>query len=264
MTVMDPRPFASGQPDLRSVLAGGGIALGTFTALGSPVAVEVLAHSGLDLLCIDAEHGAFGPAEIEGMLRGTAGSPAAALVRVGEPGAQVAYALDAGAIGIVFPRVDSAEYALACVAQTRYPPVGTRGSGPGRATGYGAYTPDYVAWANDHVLAIAQIETVAGVENAREIAHVAGVDAILVGPNDLAVSMGVPKGAPEHVAAMEHVVAVAVEARVPAAILCAPGEVAAWRARGVRLFFLQSDIGLLRAAAQAAVSAATEEGARHG
>src|SRR5262249_34709690 len=122
-----------------------------------------------------------------------AGTPA--LVRVADNATvEIAAALDAGAAGLIVPRVDSAAEAAAVVRASRYPPLGARGIGPGRAPGYGRSVPGYFEEANGAVAVGAQIESTAAVADAAQIAQVEGLDFVFVGPGDLAASMGVPFG----------------------------------------------------------------------
>jgi 4-hydroxy-2-oxoheptanedioate aldolase len=120
--------------------------------------------------------------------------PVTKLVRVpwNEPGI-VGKALDGGAYGIICPMVNTSAQAQALVSYCRYPPQGQRSNGPIRAAMYGAAS-DYQKTANDEILVIPMIETREAVENIDAILDVPGIDAIYVGPSDLAFSLGkVPK-----------------------------------------------------------------------
>jgi 4-hydroxy-2-oxoheptanedioate aldolase len=104
--------------------------------------------------------------------------------------------LDCGAMGIVAPMVMDAAAARAIVAATKYPPRGNRSVGGGfHAINYGATAEDYYKHANDEILVVLQTEHIRAVEAADEIYAVPGIDAIFVGPNDLAYSMRSPDGA---------------------------------------------------------------------
>jgi 4-hydroxy-2-oxoheptanedioate aldolase len=103
--------------------------------------------------------------------------------------------LDNGAQGIVVPMVNSREEALAAVSAAKYPPVGTRSVGGSvHALNFGATANDYYARANDEILVVLQCEHIDSVNHADEIFSVPGIDAIFVGPNDLAASMRTPDG----------------------------------------------------------------------
>jgi 4-hydroxy-2-oxoheptanedioate aldolase len=175
---------------LRSRLASDSPIVATFVQIPHPMVCEVVGHLGFDALCIDAEHTAIDRAQLELLVAAIELTPAAALVRVqGNDPHLIAAALDAGASGVIVPRIGTAEEASAAVAASRYPPTGERGFGPGRASGYRA-DPGYLARANDELLVGLQVETRAALENLDEILAVDDVDLIFVGPGDLGVSLG--------------------------------------------------------------------------
>jgi len=104
--------------------------------------------------------------------------------------------LDCGAMGIVAPMVMDAAEARAIVAATKYAPRGNRSVGGGfHAINYGATAEEYYRHANDEILVVIQTEHIRAVELADEIYAVPGIDAIFIGPNDLAYSMRSPDGA---------------------------------------------------------------------
>jgi len=105
---------------------------------------------------------------------------------------RVKQALDVGAEGIVFPWVNTAEQAQAAVASTRYPPRGNRGWGPRRAIRFAADQMDYFRHAEANILVLCQVETQEALDNAEAIAAVDGVDALMVGPADFSINLGVP------------------------------------------------------------------------
>lgn len=229
----------------RESLRGGPI-VGTFVSIGHPTIVEILGRSGFEAVCIDTEHAPFSAPGIEELIRAADSVGVPALVRVSGVGPEIGRALDSGAAGVLVPMVESASQAAAVVAAVRYPPVGTRGAGPGRATAYGLDFAGYLGRANEEVAAIVQIETLAGVESAESILAVAGLDMVFVGPGDLAVSLGVAGGSPEHTAAIRRVVDAARAADVPVGMFCMTAEaVSQWVALGVTFFLLAGDLALL-------------------
>jgi 2-keto-3-deoxy-L-rhamnonate aldolase RhmA len=162
--------------------------IGTVLSIGDPVMAE-LAAQALDLVWIDLEHGALSARDAQVLALAVQSTGAQACVRVpsGRFDALPAI-LDAGVDGIVVPSVESAEEARAVVRRLSYPPAGDRGFGPRRAGGYGRATggaprPD----------CIVQIESPAGLEHVAEIAAVAGVDCLVLGCADLAVSLGIER-----------------------------------------------------------------------
>lgn len=167
----------------------GELLIGTIVGSAAPEVIEVLAGSGLDWLFIDGEHGSFGVGDLAPILRAAGACPC--LVRIpGHDPAWVARALDAGAAGIIAPRVDDAEQAAAIISAAKYPPAGRRGVGLGRAHGFGLRFTEYLGRANGEILVILQAESRAAVENIDAIITVPGVDAIFIGPYDLSASLG--------------------------------------------------------------------------
>ncbi len=177
---------------LRARLEHGDRLVGVFLQSPSPITAEVVSGFELDFVCVEAEHSPLGRESVYALL-GAASGPA--LVRVADNATvPIVSALDDGAAGVIVPRVDSAEEAQAAVDAARFPPLGRRGVGPGRASGYGRTLPDYFAHANEQVVVGVQIESGAAVADVVRIAAVDGIDLLFVGPGDLAVSLGVPFG----------------------------------------------------------------------
>ena len=145
------------------------------------------------------------------------------LVRVpwNEPG-DIMRAFDAGAYGVICPNIDTGEQCERFVSACRYAPQGYRSVGPKRAVLYGG--PDYIARANETVLAIVQVESALGLKNVAEIASVKGLDMIFIGPTDLGLSLGrEPKAGladPVVVKAIDEILAAAKAAGVRTGIYC--------------------------------------------
>lgn len=169
----------------RERLAAGETLVGAFLNLGSAVAAEVCARSGFDWLLVDLEHGAGTEAGLIPALQAIGGR-CASLVRVeANERARFARALDAGADGVMVPRVDSAAEAAHAVSCMRYPPRGVRGvASMNRAKGWGFGSEDYDR------LCVVQVETRGALEEARAIAATEGVDVLFVGPSDLGAALG--------------------------------------------------------------------------
>ncbi|MEZ2188605.1 HpcH/HpaI aldolase/citrate lyase family protein [Corynebacterium sp. CCM 9204] len=166
---------------------------GLWVCSGSPAMAEIMACSGADWLLIDGEHSPIGLETITSLLRAVAPYPAIPVVRVPVlDTALIKQYLDLGAQSIMVPMVHTRQDAEAAVAAMHYPPRGVRGVGSAlaRSSRWNA-VPDYLGTAGETVSCIVQIESPQAVENAAEIASVAGVDAVFIGPSDLAASMGV-------------------------------------------------------------------------
>lgn len=165
---------------------------GLLITVPSPELVEIVSTAGFDWLFFDLEHSAMGIETLQKLLRCVSDSCLAA-VRVPEPSpAYVAKVLDAGAEGVIFPRISTEEQARKAVALCKYPPLGNRGVGLSRAQGYGNTFSEYLKVANERIACILQIEDETGAGNASQISAVEGVDALFVGPYDLSMSMGIP------------------------------------------------------------------------
>lgn len=244
---------------LRDHIRGGERLLGLFCAIPHPVAVEIAAASGRDFLCIDAEHGLIGRADYENLIRAARCGGTPALVRIPQLAEEhVATVLDAGADGVLVPRVSTAAAARAAVAAMRYPPLGHRGAGPGRATRYGRDIGTYLAQANETLVLGIQIETAEAVAGIEEIVAVPGLDLIFVGPGDLGVSLAAEgQPGPEALAAaIARVVQVSRAAGLAVGLYVGdPAEIPRWREAGVTAFILGSDttalIGALEDSRQA-------------
>lgn len=231
--------------------------IGTFVDATTPVVCEVLAAAGLDWVILDAEHSAIGGPELQGMLAACDAARLPAIVRVpGVDASAMALALDAGAAGVLVPRVSSAEQAAEVAAACRYPPQGARGLGPGRASRYGLSLPAYLAEARAHTLVAIQVETRAAVERLDTILAVEGIDMIFIGPADLSSSYGFAEGPrdPRLMPIVEDVLDRAARAgRLTGMFAPTPELAARWIARKVDFVALSTDLLFLAEGVRAAL-----------
>lgn len=177
---------------IRKKMADGGIVIGGHTFFLDPAITESLGYHGFEFVWIDAEHSAFDQACILQHIMAAASAGTASIVRIpwNDP-VRVKPILEMGPDGVIFPMVCTRKEAEAAVAACMYPPDGVRGFGPRRANHYGAMTPDdFLHDPAQTFLRIVQIEHIRAVENLRQILMVEGIDFPLVGPNDLAASVG--------------------------------------------------------------------------
>ncbi|HEV8437511.1 MAG TPA: aldolase/citrate lyase family protein [Methylomirabilota bacterium] len=181
---------------VRERLAAGQLSLGMALRQARTVDIgRVLAACGFDFAFIDMEHNTMGidtAAQIAVACHDAGVTP---IVRV--PGYEHYLAtrlLDAGAMGIVFPHVDTAEQAGQLVSNCKYPPVGHRSlGGPVAQLGFRAYPrAESTALVNQETLLVMMLETPTAIDNADAIAAVPGVDVLLIGTNDLTLEMGIP------------------------------------------------------------------------
>ena len=182
---------------LRRRIGAGHTALGTFVVeLRTPTVARFLQQGGFDFMLIDTEHGQFDASEVSAHIRAGKRWGVCPLVRVSGPErGEIMRALDDGAEGIMVPMCDSADDAERAVEFSKYPPLGQRGAHFARPHTEFAPPDDlgaYMEEANGELLTIVQIETSAAVERVDEIAAVAGVDMLYMGPGDLSVALGVP------------------------------------------------------------------------
>jgi 2-keto-3-deoxy-L-rhamnonate aldolase RhmA len=166
--------------------------------------------------------------------------------------------LDAGALGLLVPQVETAEQAQAIVQQAKYHQLGRRGfSGRGAHTNYQRQPPKtMMARANDDTLIAVMVESIRGIEQVDEIASVPGIDAIVIGRGDLSQDMGIPGEveSPRVEAAIDRVLDTCQQQNVAAGILCFDTESAEqWLARGIRLLNYSSDVALIVDAATKAL-----------
>jgi 4-hydroxy-2-oxoheptanedioate aldolase len=239
--------------------------IGTFAAIPHPVAIEVIAASGVDFLCIDWEHSQISRERIEDLIRAADVHRVPAMVRVpGHAPESIASVLDAGAAGVLVPRVSTVAQAKAAVLATRYPPIGERGVGPGRAAAYGYRIPDYLAKANAELVLAIQVETAEGLANIADIAAVDGIDVIFIGPGDLSVSINAmgPAGKDRLDAAIETIAKTALTAGKTVGIFrLSPDDIGTRSKAGISFFLLASDTMFLGASLATGV---TEARARNG
>jgi 4-hydroxy-2-oxoheptanedioate aldolase len=228
-------------------------------AIPSSYSAEIMAHAGFDSLTIDMQHGVVGYGDLVPMLQAITTTPVTPLVRVpwNDP-AVIMKALDAGALGIICPMINTGEDAERLVAACRYPPAGYRSFGPIRAKV--VHGSDYHEHANASIVVMPQIETVQAVENLDEILSVPGIDGVYVGPSDLSMGLGLQPRAGQSderaVAAREEILAACRRHGVPAGIHQQDSAGTLHQiARGYRFVTIASDNRFLDARATAEVRA---------
>ena len=244
-------------PTLRERLAGSDRPLaGMWVCSGSPLVAEICAGAGLDWLLIDMEHSPNGLESTLAQLQAVAAYPVTPVVRVpiGDP-VVLKQVLDLGAQTVLVPMVSSAAEAESLVRAVRYPPRGVRGVGSALArSARWNRVEGYLGDADAHVSLLVQIETAAGVDAAAEIAAVDGVDGVLVGPSDLAASMGLlgQQGHPDVVAAATRALAAVAATGMPAGVNAFdPVAARAYLDAGARFVLVGADVTLLARGSEA-------------
>lgn len=188
---------------LKAHLAGGGKVVNGWCSIPSTVTAEIVARRGFDTVTIDLQHGLIDYQTALAMLQvvDAHGMPTLCRVPWNEAGI-VMKALDAGFSGVICPMINSKDDAVRFAGACRYSPRGYRSFGPTRALN--VYGSDYVSVANDFVAAIGMIETRAALDNLDAILEVEELDAVYIGPADLALSLGfAPTLLPEEPAVLE-------------------------------------------------------------
>jgi 4-hydroxy-2-oxoheptanedioate aldolase len=220
--------------------------LGLWCSTANPALGEYAATVNPDFVLWDQQHGLVTDADLAPCFRGLLGTEIAPLARVAANDLTlIGRALDAGAYGVVVPLVNTAEEAAAAAAACRYPPVGGRSFGPNRvALVMGGLDPKKLG----EVACIVMVETAAGLSNVDAIATTPGVDAILIGPSDLAIGLGLApddRGA-THAAAVKRVVGATRRAGIAAGIVLGDGATAkAHLDLGFQFINVATDLGLI-------------------
>ncbi|MCX6485112.1 MAG: aldolase/citrate lyase family protein [Rhodoluna sp.] len=170
----------------------GELTIGTFLGLASPLAAEVAAVSGVDWVLLDLEHGGGGEEQLSPTVLASGAYGIPTLVRVeSAERIRIGRALDAGAAGVMVPRLESAEQVSKALSHFAYPPFGDRGvASYNRAAAWGL-NPKALESAKK-AAAIIQIETLGALAEVDEIASIEGVDVLFVGPLDLSYALGMP------------------------------------------------------------------------
>lgn len=247
---------------LKEIWGRGAPVLNGWCSIGSPFTAEIMAAQGFDSLTVDGQHGALGYSEALTMLQAMRASRKTLLARVPwrEPGIIMKY-LDAGAMGIICPMINSREEATEFVSFLRYPPKGQRSFGPTRAAF--AFQGYSIESANEEILAIAMIETADGVRNLKEIAATPGLDGLYVGPIDLTLGVsggrlppGFDREEPDMIDVQKRIAEAAKSAGIHAALHCGSPEYAM---RGIEwgydMVTILGDVRYLASAASASVDA---------
>jgi 2-keto-3-deoxy-L-rhamnonate aldolase RhmA len=238
-------------------MRSGEVLVGVWLSFCDLVAAEIMADVGFDWIGIDSEHVPSSFETIQSLLIGLKGTEAAVLARVPwNDRVAIKRTLDLGVDGVVVPWVNTEEEARSAVAACKYAPEGVRGIGPRRAARYGRIAVEYVEHANEEIFVAVQAETAEAVQNARGIMGVRGVDAVVIGPLDLSLSLGIvwQFDDPKMVAAIESVIEAGKETGVPVGMLTGAAMAKKWIAKGVQLVSIGGDAGMLREGLNGALS----------
>ena len=246
----------------KKALREGQSVIGTMVVeIRQPSVMQLLANAGFDFVIIDNEHGPFSIETIADLCRAARQVGLTPVVRVPDWSyPHLAQPLDAGAQGLMIPRITTAQQVREVVQMVKYPPAGKRGSA--QARGYTAFktgsVSEVMAAVNEETLLIIQVETREATQNLDEIARVEGVDVLLVGPNDLSIALGV-QGKFEDAFFVETIQQVIKTCNThqifPALHINDVGMAVRWAQQGMRLISISSEIGFIAKAGSEARNA---------
>jgi 4-hydroxy-2-oxoheptanedioate aldolase len=249
--------------DLARRLRAGETVFSAWCNLGSPIVAETIAREGFACVVIEQQHGLWDTASVVAGIGAIHHAGATPAMRV--PLADFAFvsrALDMGVEAIIAPMINTVAAAREFVAAAKYPPLGERSWGPTRAMTLQSKTSpvDYLREANDGTLTLAMIETKTALENAGAIAATPGIDALFIGPYDLATALSGGKAqdiaAPEVERAVDLICQAALKAGKIPGIYCRDAARAlAMATRGFRFIAVGSDHGIIREGAAAMMKA---------
>jgi 2-keto-3-deoxy-L-rhamnonate aldolase RhmA len=176
---------------LRIALMKNELSIGTWIQIGHPAIAEILAGVGYQWICVDLEHGSIDIETLTHLFRAIEANDVIPIARLplNDP-IWIRRSLDAGAMGLIIPMVNSAQEIESAIRHAKYPPRGTRGYGYSRANSFGMDFEEYITKANETIAIIAQIEHKEGIENIDSILQVQNLDGVFIGPLDLSGSYG--------------------------------------------------------------------------
>ena len=239
------------QQSLRNCWLEGKGAINAWCSIPSAVTAEMMSMNDFDSITIDMQHGLVDYQMALNMLQVISGSGKTPMVRVpwNEPGI-IMKSLDAGALGIICPMINTPEDATNFVGATKYAPVGHRSSGPTRAMM--VHGPEYHNESNDNIISLAMIETVEALDNVEKIAATEGLTGIYIGPSDLSISMGYKPGLdrsePEMVEAIKRIETACINNNIKVGIHClSPSYLKDKLSNGYNLATLASDVRIYSA-----------------
>jgi 4-hydroxy-2-oxoheptanedioate aldolase len=185
----------------RLKLQAGQPAYGVLSTSSDPQIAELFGLAGFDYYMLDAEHGLMDAAQVVDVIRVCELVHMTPMVRIGskDPKIVLQY-LDAGMMGVMMPGLETVAEIRMLIDAVKYPPVGKRGMGITRASGYvvvGNEAVDYINFSNEQTMVIPQFEDAALLDRFEEMLSQPGVDAVVIGPRDLSLNMGFPDG-PNH------------------------------------------------------------------
>jgi 4-hydroxy-2-oxoheptanedioate aldolase len=244
---------------LKRALKAGKLQFGCWLSLGSPAAAEICAGAGFDWVLVDMEHAPNDLQAVHQQLQAAAAYPVSPLVRAyWNDTVLIKRLLDVGVPSLLIPYVQNADEARRAVQAVRYPPRGVRGvSASSRANRFGR-VKDFFKRADDEICLILQVETRAALVQLEAIAAVDGVDAIFIGPQDLAADLG-HLGNPGHpdvqTAIADAIRRIRNTGKAPGILAFAEADAKRWIEQGALFVAVTSDLFLLARSTENVVKA---------
>jgi 2-keto-3-deoxy-L-rhamnonate aldolase RhmA len=233
----------------KRLLAAGRPALGVSLTIADSFVAEVVGAAGFDFVMIDTEHAPFTIEALQNVLIALRTSGSTVFVRPAANDATlIKQILDLGAEGLVVPEIADGDSCAAAVSAARYPPGGTRGFGPRRAARLEGGRAEYLRRSDDEIAVVAMVEHVDAIDHLDEILTTPGLDGIMAGPADLAVSMGHlhELSHPEVAAALDRVFEACERNHKPFGVFAAAEQAArSWVSRGACFVTIGSDLQFL-------------------
>jgi 4-hydroxy-2-oxoheptanedioate aldolase len=182
----------------KSKLKAGQPTYGVISTSADAQIAELFGLAGFDFYMLDAEHGLMDATQVMDVIRACERVQMTPMVRIGskDPKIVLQY-LDAGMMGVMMPGLETAAEIRMLIDAVKYPPLGKRGLGLTRASGYiaiGEPAADYIHFSNEQTMVIPQFEDAALLDRFEEMIAQPGVDAVVIGPRDLSLNMGFPDG----------------------------------------------------------------------
>lgn len=213
----------------RRKLKAGQPAYGVISTSDDPQMAELFGLAGFDYYMLDAEHGLLDAAQVGNVIRACERGNMTPMVRIGpkDPKLVLQY-LDAGMMGVMMPGLETCEQVKMLVDAVKYPPLGKRGLGAGRAASYasvGNEVVEYLDFSNEQTMVIPQFEDAALIDRFEEMISQPGIDAVVIGPRDLSLNMGFRDGPnhPEVQEMIDRVIAICRRTGVAAGITAGSG-----------------------------------------
>jgi len=249
--------------NLKKKIKEGGYALGTFVKFNDPSIAEILGLVGFDFFVLDNEHVAMNRESMVSIIRSADVTGIVPIVRVRENRqVEILQALDAGALGVQVPNVDTIEDAKNLVNSVKYNPIGKRGFSPTtRAAAYGLFDiKEYVKKSNENTLVVSHCETVDCINNLDEILKLDQIDVIFIGPMDLSQSLGVIGEAnhPKVIESINTIINKCKAAHKAVGITSTPEKAAEYIKKGVQYILISTDQGMVISSGKSIIKTVSE------